>query len=214
MNKPYPKRIILCLILVGIMLAGCTNIPQKPTATPTMSEAEMIQAAEATALAAMSMTQTQDAILNPSATPEPTATEPPPPPPTMAAPVIPPTSTVESKPYLSVGNKSCYIKNLSGDQGHIVPYDKLYLEICFTNQGSGTWTAGYYAQVTVNDGGNTSPLSVPLGKNIGPGEKACFSFNQNMAGYELGNHASTFALTTDGGAIMTNGYISCGWVVK
>lgn len=204
---------IVSLILLALIGSGCTNIPKAPTATPTMSEAEMVAAAEATALAIFSMTQTQDAILNPSATPEPTATSTPLAPPTIPAPVIPPTSTAEAKPYLSVGYKSCYISK-DGVEGYSwVPYDRLYIEVCYTNDGSGTWNQNYFAQVTVNDGGNTSPQSVPLGKNVAPGEKACFSFNQNMAGYELGPHASVFALTTDSGAIMNEGYLTCSWTV-
>ncbi len=204
---------LLSLLAVAILAAGCTNIPQKPTLTPTMSEAEMVKAAEETAQVIFAMTQTQDAILNPSATPEPTFTPTPESTATSAVPIIPPTATDPPRPYLSVGYKNCFVKNITGDQSHIVPQDRLYLEACFTNDGSGTWNQGYFAQVTVNDGGNTSPLSVPLGRDVPPGEKACFSFSQNAAGPALGWHATTIALTTDGGAIVGEGYISCGWTV-
>lgn len=211
--KNFHTFTITILIFLTLIGTGCSNIPQAPTATPTMSEAEMIQAAEETAMAVFSMTQTQDALMNPSATPEPTETAAPLIPPTIPAPVIPPTVTAEAKPYLSVGYKNCYISK-DGVEGYKwVPYDRLYIEVCFTNDGSGTWNQNYFAQVTLNDGGNTSPPSVLLGKNVAPGEKACFSFNQNMAGYELGQHQSVFALTTDSGAILNEGYIGCYWTV-
>lgn len=204
---------IISILAVAIIFSGCSNIPQNPTLTPTMSEAEMVAAAEATARAIFSMTQTQDAILNPSATPEPTFTPTPPATATSSVPTIAPTATEQPRPFLSVGYKSCLVRNITGDQSHIVPQDRLYLEACFTNDGSGTWNQNYYAQVTVNDGGNTSPLSVPLGKDVPPDQKACFSFSQNASGPALGDHATTIALTTDGGAIVGEGYVSCYWTV-
>lgn len=213
MTKKSNINLIIFILIIAGILSGCNNLPKNPTSTPTMSEEEMVKAAEGTALAVFNMTQTQDAILHPSATPEPTSTPTPAYTATNPAPAIPPTATEPVRPYLSVGYKSCYVKNISGDQDHITPYDRLYLEVCYTNDGSGTWNQNYFAQVTRNDGGNTSPLSVPLGKNVAPNEKACFSFNQNMAGYELGQHYSTFALTTDGGAILNEGYVSCYWTV-
>jgi hypothetical protein len=215
--KTYKRitKIFLLLLFVASFAAGCSNIPQDPTKTPTMSEEEMMQAAQGTAAAILSITQTQDAILHPSATPLPTATPAPIFTATSSMPQIPPTATAETLPYYSVGNKSCYVQQVGGGVlSAYVPFDKLYLEVCYENQGSGTWNSNFYCQVVVNDGGSTSPLSVPLGKTVTNGQKACFSFNQNMAGHELGSHCSTFALTDDSGNILTNGYRNCCWTVE
>ncbi len=215
--KNYRRSInnLLILVFVALFAAGCKNIPQDPTNTPTMSEEEMMQAAQETAAAILSLTQTQDAILNPSPTPEPTATPEPPATATSALPAIPPTATQETLPYYSVGNKSCLVKQVGGgSQAAYVPFDKLYIEVCYENQGSGTWDANFACQVTKNDGGSTSPERVLLNKTVTNGQKACFSFNQNMAGHELGSHYSTFALTDSSGNILTNGYQSCYWTVE
>ncbi len=205
----------LILVFFALFAAGCQHVPQDPTNTPTMSEEELMQAAQETAQAILSITQTEDALRNPSPTPEPTATEPPPATATSALPAMPPTATKETLPYYSVGNKSCLVKQIGGgSQAAYVPFDKLYLEVCYENQGSGTWDANFYAQVTRNDGGSTNPERVLLNKTVSNGQKACFSFNQGMAGHELGDHYSTFALTDSNGAILTNGYQSCYWTVQ
>lgn len=206
---------VLLLALIALLGAGCSNLPKDPTPTPTMSEEEILAVFKQTAEAQHALTQTQDAILNPSATPEPTDTPPPPIPPTATVPAIPPTATEPVKPYLSVGHKSCFVKNRNSGEitSDFVPFDAVYLEPCFTNDGSGTWNANYFAQVTRNDESNTNPPSVVLGKEVKPGEKACFSFNSSAAGSALGSHYSTFALTTDQGIIVGEGIVSCYWNV-
>ncbi len=209
------NRLFTMLIFAALLFSGCRNIPHDPTKTPTMSEAEMMQAAQETASVILAMTQTQDAILHPSATPLPTDTPTPAFTATSPLPAIPPTATKETLPYYSVGNKSCYVQQKGGGvQSAYVPFDQLYLEVCYENQGSGTWNQNFSCKVIVNDGGSTSPQSVLLGKTVSNGQKACFSFNQNMAGHELGSHYSQFALTDDSGNILTNGYQSCYWTVQ
>lgn len=214
------KRLLRLGVLLGIFLAlfalnGCSHLPKGPTATPTLSQEEQIAIFKQTAEYESALTQTQDALLNPSETPLPTETPTPEIPPTATIPPIPPTATEPPRPFLSVGHKSCFIKNrASGDiTTDFVPFDAVYIEVCFTNDGSGTWNQNYFAQVTRNDESNTNPSSVLLGKEVKPDEKACFSFNSSAAGSALGQHYSTFALTTDQGAIVGEGIISCYWNV-
>lgn len=207
--------VILAIGFVLTAIGGCANLPKPPTPTPTMSQEEQLEIFKQTAAAEAALTQTQDAFLNPSATPLPTETATPEIPPTATIPPIPPTATEPPRPFLSVGHKNCFIKHrASGDvTSSFVPFDPVYLEVCFTNDGSGTWNQNYFAQVTVNDEGNTHPGVVALGKEVKPDEKACFSFESGAAGSKLGQHCSTFALTTDGGAIVGEGIISCCWTV-
>ena len=44
-------------------------------------------------------------------------------------------------------------------------------------------------------------------------EKACFSFESSAAGSKLGEHCSTFALTTDQNVTIGEGFITCCWTV-
>ena len=212
------NRKICIFLILGFAILGssaCANIPKDPTATPTLSDEEKLEFFKQTAAVEAAMTQTQDAFLNPSPTPLPTDTPPPPIPPTATIPPIPPTATEPPRPFLSVGHKSCFLKHrISGEiTSSFVPFDPVYIEICFTNDGSGTWNQNYYAMVTLNDESNTNPSTVALGKEVPPGEKACFSFESSAAGSKLGEHCSTFALTTDQNVTIGEGFITCCWTV-
>lgn len=203
-------KLILMLLFASILCA-CSNIPVAPTKTPTMSPEDMMQAAQETAEALRRETETQWAVDNPSPTPTDTATPTPDYTPTNVVVVIPPTATEPPRPYLRVGNTSNTVYKI-GDPGNytFVPMDTLYIEVCFTNEGSGTWNANYYCMCT-NQGGQVISPSEPvyLGKEVHTGEKACFSFNRvSNPNTALTTYCPTFQLYTDTGAAITNGWES------
>ncbi len=206
---------ILIFAILAILLCGCQNLPQDPTKTPTMSAEELMAAAQETAEAQAAATQTQWAMDNPSPTPTNTETPTPEPTATPAVPLIPPTATEAPLPYYSVGNTSITVYpvgNPSDRSYDWVPLDTLYIEVCYQNAGSGVWNTSYRC-VCTNGGGTTiNPSEVYLGKTVANNEYACFSFqasaNPNQA---LGSRCPTFALYTDAGIVITDGYVSTCW---
>ena len=211
------SRTITLLILFAIVLCGCTNIPQAPTKTPTMSPEEMMQAAQATAESLHRETETQWAIDNPSPTPTDTATPTPEATATPMAPLIPPTATEEPRPMLKVGdNKSVNYWDINDRTNYrFVPLTNLYVEICYPNEGSLSWNENYYAMCTSHKNDNIQPADpVKLGRTVNTGEKACFSFQRmGSTNTALGNHCVGFQLYTDSGVAMRNGYVSACWTI-
>ncbi len=208
---------MLIILAAALILGACSNIPQAPTKTPTMSAEEVMMAAQETAEAMKRETETQWAIDNPSPTPTDTATPTPEATPTSAIPLIPPTATEEPLPMLRVGaNKSVLVFDIN-DRANtkFVPFSQLYIEICFTNEGSYTWNENYYAMCTSHKGDNIQPADpVYLGKTVATGEKACFSFQRvGASNTALGNHCASFQLYTDTGAAMRNGAVSACWTI-
>ena len=210
-------RTVFTLLIFALLLSACSNIPVVPTKTPTMSPEEMMKSAQETAEALRRETETQWAIENPSPTPTDTATPTPEATPTSALPVIPPTATEEPRPYLSVGYTSHTIYKI-GDPGdyNFTPTDNLYVEVCFTNEGSGIWNENYYCMVSSNGGSNIQPSDpVYLRKNVGTGEKACFSFTRiGSTDTALTTYCPTFQLYTDTGAAMRNGFETACFTIK
>ncbi len=214
------KRIhfIILFLAAAMIFSACSNIPQAPTATPTMSAEEIMIAAQETAEAMRRETETQWAIENPS--PTPTETPPPTPEPTAtsAIPQIPPTATEEPRPMLRVGeNKSVTLYDKDDHTNYtFVPFTNLYIEICYTNEGSLAWNENYYAMCTSHKGDTIFPNEpVRVGKTVNTGEKACFSFERvGASNTALGNHCATFQLYTDGGAAMRNGAVSACWTIN
>ncbi len=206
---------ILIFAILAILLCGCQNLPQDPTKTPTMSAEELMAAAQETAEAQAAATQTQWAMDNPSPTPTNTNTPTPDATATPTVPLIPPTATEAPLPYYSVGNTSITVYpvgNPSDRSYDWVPLDTLYIEVCYQNAGSGVWNTSYRC-VCTNGGGTTiNPSEVYLGKTVANNEYACFSFqasaNPNQA---LGSRCPTFALYTDAGIVITDGYVSTCW---
>ena len=207
---------LICLMLLAFILCSCANIPQVPTSTPTMNAEQMQQAAMGTAETLRRETETQWAIDNPSPTPTDTATPTPEYTPTSPLPLIPPTATEAPRPMLSVGYSNYTLYKI-GDPGdyNYVPLDNLYIEVCFTNEGSISWNENYYVMCTLHRGDNIQPSDgVRLGKTVNTGEKGCFSFQRlGSPNTALGAHTLGFQLYTDGGAAMRNGYISFSFTI-
>ena len=212
MNKFW--KLIILSAFAGVLCA-CSNIPQVPTKTPTMSAEELMQAAQETAESMRRETETQWAMDNPSPTPTKVMTSTPTPPPVVK--VIPPTATEAPLPYLRVGHTNYTVYKI-GDPGdyEFHPMDNLYVEICYTNEGSGTWNENYYCQVVRQGGSVILPDNAnKLGKNVNTGEKACFSFTrQGSPNTALGNQCSAFQLYMDTGTAISNGYVSACWTIK
>ena len=208
---------LIFILLAAAFLGACSNVPVAPTKTPTMSPEEMMQAAQETAEALRRETETQWAIENPSPTPTNTPTATPIYTPTSIIPLIPPTATEEPRPYLRVGYTTHTIYKI-GDPGNwndFVPLDNLYIEVCFTNEGSGTWNENFYCMCTNKAGQVISPDDrVLLGKEVSTGQKACFSFqriaNPNTA---LTTYCPVFQIFTDTGNPMTNGFESACFTI-
>lgn len=214
------KKIWMTVIFVFLSAAfvgGCSNMPVTVTKTPTMTDEEMIASAKETAEALLALTQTQYAIDNPSPTPTDTATPTPEYTATSTVPAIPPTATEAPLPYYSVKNKSSKVFKI-GDPGNgtntFVPMDTLYVEVCWMNSGSATWTADYRAAVTNQGGGGINPAEVYLGKEVPTGEWACFSFQNYNAEQSLGQHCPSFQLYNELFQPITNGYNSVCWTIQ
>lgn len=210
-------QILITLLVFACILCACSNIPQAPTKTPTMSPEELEQAARETAESFRRETETQWAIENPSPTPTDTPTPTPEATPTNPAPVIPPTATAEPLPYYRIGDVSYTIYKI-GDPGNytFVPMDRLYIEVCYPNNGSAVWTENYYCQCTRQSGSVISPSGpVSLGKQVHTGEKACFSFNrEGSPDTPLGQHFADFQLYSDTGTALSGGYTRVYWNIQ
>ena len=206
---------ILIFAIIAMLLCGCQNLPQDPTKTPTMSPEELMAAAQETAEAQAAATQTQWAMDNPSPTPTNTETPTPEATQTAAVPLIPPTATEAPLPYYSVGNKSVTVYpvgNPSDSSYDWVPLDALYIEVCYQNAGSGVWNTSYRCVCTSGGGTTILPQEVYLGKTVSNGEYACFSFQASPnANQSLGSRCPSFALYTDAGVVITDGYASVCW---
>ena len=209
-------RSLLIILLGSFIIAACSNVPQAPTKTPTMSAEEIMQAAQSTAESLRRETETQWAIENPSPTPTDTPTATPIFTPTSAIPLIPPTATAEPLPYFRVGHTSYTVYKV-GDPGdtNYVPMDNLYIEVCYTNEGSAIWNENYSCRCTSLGGSNIQPADgTRLGKSVSTGEKACFSFQrQGSPDTALGNHCSGFQLFSDNGTAISGGYVSACFTI-
>ena len=207
----------LILIVFAFIICACTNIPQAPTKTPTMSPDDMMTAAVSTAEELRRETETQWAIDNPSPTPTDTATPTPEATPTPLMPLIPPTATEAPRPMLRVGdNISVNYWDINDRTNYnFVPFTNLYIEVCYTNEGSMTWNSNFYAMCTNHKNDNIQPADgVKLGKTVETGQKACFSFQRiGASNTALGNHCVGFQLYTDSGIAMRGGYTNVCWTI-
>ncbi len=211
-------RSLLFFLIFAVVLSACSNIPQAPTKTPTMSAEEMLAAAQETAEALHRETETQWAIDNPSPTPTDTATPTPEFTPTPLMPLIPPTATEEPLPYYRVSDYSVHVYEVGNPSNYsnFVPSTSLYIEICYKNGGSGIWTENFTCKNTSPNGYMVQPQDpVRLGKTVGNDQWACFSFNGiGSHNYALKTYCPGFQLYTDSGVAMRNGYTTACFTIK
>ena len=210
-------RSLLILTLAAILLSACANIPIPPTKTPTMSPEQMQTAAVSTAEAMRRETETQWAIDNPSPTPTETSTPTPEATPTSALPVIPPTATEQARPYYHIDDTSYRLYEIGHPENwsDFVPMSNIYIEVCIKNGGSGIWNEGYYMMVTNLNGANIQPRDpVYLGKTVGYGEWACFSYQQiGGTDFALRQYCPFFQMYSDTGVAITGANSYACWTM-
>lgn len=205
---------ILFLLAVMLLLCSCTNIPVAPTATPTLTDEELIQKVrddQAATEDVIHQAETQYALDHPTEVPTDTPT---PAPSNTPLPVM--TATDKPLSYYNIDNKSSLVyKKGDGYTGatSFVPMDELYLEVCYQNNGSGVWTENFYAEVTGQGGGGVTPNRVMLGKTVSNEEWACFSFTNYNPEQSLSTHCPTFQLYNENGNALRNGNNSVCWTI-
>lgn len=207
-------RFSLMLILAGSLLAGCSLAPAAaPTPLPTQDPAVLIAAAVQTLGAQM----TEQAKLNPTATPvPPTATftptiTPVPPTATPSLPTNTPLPTATTAPAVSA--KALSAGTFPENKREYVPNEKFGLALSFKNTGSVTWEAGYKIKLVGHQGEVTVQPELDLGKRIEPGANAEFDL-WGFGSEELGLHIWYFQIYTTQGAAVPGGAISFSYTSK
>lgn len=195
-------RFLSILIILTTLLAGCT--PATPAPAPTLDPATLVAAAVQT----LSAQQTQQALLNPTATYtlQPTATtaptntpEPPTATPTLSFTLtpVPPTNT----PAPAVSALFQYTTTYPENKREYVPNEKFGLAVGFKNTGTVTWDSNYTLKIVSFVGEITVQQDAMLGKSVKPGEKG--EFNLWAYGSEtITTHTWVFQMyTSSGGAV-------------
>jgi hypothetical protein len=197
---PHLGRPLVSILLVGSFLTGCST-PATPTPAPTQDPATLIAAAVET----LEVQMTDEAIRNPSATPEPTATPVTPtatPIPNTPTPTIVPTITNTPVPPLSA--QFNYATTYPENKREYIPNEEFGLALGFENTGTITWLPGYRLKIVNYVGEVTVQQEVELGQAIEPGKKV--EFNLWAFGSEtLGQHVWYFQLYTPEGVPVPGG---------
>lgn len=208
-------RMISAAALVG-MLAACaaptvepTVLP--PTAAPTMDPATVVAAAVSTISAQM----TEQALLNPTATPLPTNTPvPPTPTPLPPTPTLEPAAaTQQAQPTTAptegaVGGLSAkflYSTTYPGNKREYLPNETFSLAMGFENNGTVDWEPGMRLQITGFEGEITVQQDAKLENGVPAGGKA--EFNLWAYGSEtITTHTWYFQIVTPSGSVIPGGY--------
>lgn len=202
-------RLGFALLLVGILLAGCSPAVTA-TPFPTQDPATFVAAAVST----LRFQMTEEALRNPTATPQPTATAtetPVPITPTPQPPTLTPTVTITSAPAISA--KFLTASTFPEYKNEYVPNEKFSLAVRFLNNGSSTWNPGYKLILTGFQGEATVQLDVQLGQAIEPGKAA--EFDMWAYGSEtLGVHIWYFQLYTPEGVPVPGGSAAFSYTSK
>jgi hypothetical protein len=197
------SKILLAVLLISSLLAGCTPAATQPTPAPTVDQATLIAAAVKTISAQM----TSEALAHPS--PTPTATETPvPPTDTPAPPTETPTpaftATMTPTQPPAVSAEFLYAADPPTYARKYTPNVKFDLALGFKNTGSVTWTPGYRLKLVNHKGEITCQEEVELGTPVAPGAKV--EFNLWAFGSEtLGQHTWVFQLYTAQGIPVPGG---------
>ena len=209
---PYRRAAILILasLLVAGLLAACAAPTAAPTVAPTVDQATYIAAAVNTLAARM----TDEALKNPSPTPQPSATPVPPtntplPPTDTPTPTIEPTITVTEAPALSA--QFLYAVTYPENKRVYVPNEEFGLALGFQNTGTITWPPGCLIRITGFQGEITVQQDGSLSVGVEPGKKG--EFNLWAYGSEtLGPHTWYFQIYTPNGVPIPGGVGSFSYV--
>ena len=163
----------VCLFLLTFLLAACgfsaPGASDEPTLAPQAIYTSAARTAEARRLERFSQTATvaPQALIATSAGPSPTPTQPP-----TLAPTATLSSTVGTSPQAPAGgDRAEFVADLSIPDGTIMaPNEAFQKGWQIQNTGQTTWTTEY-ALVFVDGALMGAPASVPLPKEVAPGEK-------------------------------------------
>lgn len=216
LKKPSLTGRIIAFLMLASLLASCaapTAMPSAvpPTAAPTMDPATVVAAAVSTISAQM----TEQALLNPTATPLPTNTPVPP-----TATPLPPTPTLEpaaatqqaqptalpaDAPVGGLSAKFLYSATYPGNKREYLPNETFSLAMGFQNNGTASWEPGSMLQITGFVGEVTVQQDAKLEKGVAPGEKA--EFNLWAFGSEtITTHTWYFQIVQPSGGVIPGGY--------
>ena len=191
----------LCFSFVlGILLVSCGAAP---TQAPTPDLNILVQLVAQRVVETVQVQLTQDALMNPTATPVLTNTSHPSNTPAPTIPVLAATAT--AKP---VGDKAefLYAVTFPGNRSVFVPNEEINIAWGLKNVGSITWTQGYRL-VYVGGEAFTSRYEILLGRVVAPGEKAEFDFGA-FGSEQLGAHTTYWQLVNEAGGAVPGGYVS------
>lgn len=201
-NIQIPVRGVYFVFLSAILLFLSACSPSTPVSTviPTQDSGTIVAAAVNTISAQM----TNEALNNPTATPQPSNTPVPPTstpelPTATLAPTLEPTQTATQPPAVSA--EFLYAATYPENKREYVPNEEFGLALGFKNTGTMTWQPGSKLKIVNFEGEITVQQEIELGSAIAPGEKV--EFNLWAFGSEtLGKHVWVFQLyTPQGGAV-------------
>ncbi len=196
-------RYIVIILLFLSFLSACSS-PSEGI-IPTMDQATIIAAAVETVRSEM----TSEALLNPTATIQPTATPVPP-----TATFIPPTEMPSatkimstSTPVASLSARLLYVTTWPENKRIYVPNEIYGLAIGFENNGTITWEAGSTIKLVSFKGEATVQLELSVDKAVKPGEKVEYGL-WTFGSETLGEHTFDFQVYTNQGLAIPGGWAS------
>ncbi|OJX43958.1 MAG: hypothetical protein BGO78_03065 [Chloroflexi bacterium 44-23] len=196
-------RLFAVLLFILILLNAC-NAPSAPI-SPTLDQAAVVAAAVETLRSEM----TSEALLNPTVTPQPTATSQPP----TSTPIPPteiPTATTiadTATPVVSLSAKLLYVTTWPENKRIYVPNEIYGLAIGFENNGTLTWDAGSTIKLASFKGEATVQLELTVDKAVKPGEKIEYGL-WTFGSETLGEHTFNFQVYTSQGIPIPGGWAS------
>lgn len=169
----------------------------------------------AAAVSTISAQMTEQALLNPTATPQPTYTPvpptptPPPPTPTLepaaATQQAAPTSAPTGGQVSGLSAKFNYAVDYPGNKREYLPNEWFSLAMGFENNGTVDWEPGCMLKITGFEGEVTVQQDARLERGVAPGEKA--EFNLWAFGSEtITTHTWYFQIVTPSGVAIPGGY--------
>jgi hypothetical protein len=193
----------LCLIIIAAALTGCGSFVPTATPVPTIDRATII----AEAVKTISAQITEEALRNPSPTPQPTNTPVPtatpvPPTPTQLPPTEIPSPTVTTAPALSA--KFLSAGTFPENKLVYVPNERFSIAVRFQNAGTVDWPSGSQLMLVDFQGEVTVQKEAIVDRGIAPGE--AIEFDLWAFGSEtLGKHVFIFQMYTAQGIPVPGG---------
>lgn len=213
-------KVNLMVVLVVCLLGLMSCNPLEPqTILETQDPAIIVEMVIGT----LNVQQTEQALLHPSLTPNPTETlSPSQTPQPTSTPTLAPTNTPEESPtpevtvtntLIPILSQALYSTSYPGNRREYIPNEGFGLALGFQNIGSITWEPGFYVKVVDFEGEITVQEEAKTSQSVAPGQK--IEFNLWAFGSEtLGRHVWYFQLYTASGIPVPGGYISFSYESK